>query len=100
MITPNTTENMDHGNSTSRNVGAAAQSVTFELLRVRNTAAYKRVDPHAVADPGFHSFRGNPGPFAGARACRLYNTNMHLQQHYTTTLDSKETSLPCAKFLE
>ena len=33
-------------------------------------------------------------PFAG-----LYNTNMHLQQHYTATLDSKETPLRCTKFL-
>ena len=50
---------------------------------------------HTVADPeGFHRF-----PLKPPLLDNVYNNNIHLQQRYTATLDSKETSLPCSKFV-
>ena len=50
---------------------------------------------YAVADPeGFHRF-----PLKPPLLDNVYNNNIHLQQRYTATLDSKETSLPCFKFV-
>ena len=48
-----------------------------------------------VADPeGFHRF-----PLKPPLLDNVYNNSIHLQQRYTATLDSKETSLPSFKFV-
>ena len=54
------------------------------------------LDRFSVADPeGFHRF-----PLKPPLLDNVYNNNIHLQQRYTATLDSKETSLPCSKFVD
>ena len=57
--------------------------------------AETRVPHAAVVDPeGFHRF-----PLKPPSVDNVYNNNIHLQQRYTATMDSKETSLPCSKFV-
>ena len=43
---------------------------------------------------GFHRF-----PLKLPLLDNVYNNYIHLQQRYTATLDSKETSLPCSKLV-